>query len=72
MKKPYLDQTDREILRLNRENKIYTPWWLASYELKVACRNFRRAVARILIKNQWIFWVAWIMGIIALVLILGA
>jgi len=71
MKKPYLDQDERDTLRLNRDNLIYTPTWIAVYELKVACHTFRRAILRAIIKNQWIFFVAWMAAIVTLIIILG-
>jgi len=52
MKAPYLDEHQRFILKLNRGNKIYTPTFLISYELKVAWRRFTRKVK----KNYHIIW----------------
>lgn len=50
MKKPYLDQQEREVLKLNRANLIWTPDFIVRYELKVAWRGIKRDLFRI-IKN---------------------
>jgi len=50
MKRPYLNKWERDVLKLNRDNLIWTPTWLIRYELMVSWRIFTRELFRI-IKN---------------------
>ena len=63
MKTPYLDQHQRFILKLNRENKIWTPGFIVRHELLVACRKFVRKIN--------VLWVMLVLFLAVLILMMG-
>lgn len=72
MKKPYLDELERKILKLNRENRIWTPAFIAIYELRVAVQPIKKLINRIIFRNyNKMLWLTVVLFLLFLITLLG-